>query len=64
MQNADISPLGGLGTDAFWPPFVEKKGAVNAAVTDTDALIKMITQGSPVCALAFAALSRRSSHIA
>ena len=30
MQNADFSPLRGLGTDAFWLSFVEKKGAVKA----------------------------------
>ena len=48
MQNADFSPLRGLGTDAFLRSFVEKKGAVKAAMIDTDALIKMITQGSPV----------------
>ena len=63
MQNADLSPFRGLGIDAFWLSFVEKKGAVKAAMIDTDALIKMITQGSPVCALAFVALSRRASHI-
>ena len=39
MQNADFSPLGGLGTDAFWLSFAEKKGAVKAAMIDTDALI-------------------------
>ena len=48
MQNADFSPLRGLGTDAFLRWFVEKKGAVEAAMIDTDALIKMITQGSLV----------------
>ena len=32
VQNTDFSPLRGLGTDAFWLSFVEKKGAVNAAV--------------------------------
>ena len=52
MQNADFSPLRGLGTDAFWLWFVEEKGAVKAAVIGTDALIKMITLGSPVYALA------------
>ena len=55
MQNADFSPLRGLGTDAFWLSFVEKKGAVKAAMIDTDALIKVITQGSPIYALAFVA---------
>ena len=63
MQNADFSPLRGLGTDAFWLSFVRKKGAVKAAMIDTDALIKMITQGSPVYALALLPLSRRASHI-
>ena len=63
MQNADFSPLRGPGTDAFWLSFVEKKGAVKAAMIDTDALIKMITQGSPVNALAFVALTKRASHI-
>ena len=63
MQNADFSPLRGLGTDAFWLSFVEKKGAIKAAIIDTDAVIKMTTQRSPVCALAFVALSRRASHI-
>ena len=63
MQNADFSLLRGLGTDAFWLSFVEKKAAVKTAIIDTDALIKMITQGSPVYALAFIALSRRASHI-
>ena len=62
MQNADFSPLRGLGTDAFWLSFVKKKGVVKAAMIDTDALIKMITQGSPVHALAFVALLRRASH--
>ena len=62
-QSADFSPLRGPGTDAFWLSFVEKKGAVKVAVIDTDALIKMITQGSPVYALAFVALSSRASHI-
>ena len=63
MQNADFSPLRGLGTDAFWLLFVEKKGAVKAAMIDTDALIKMITQGSPVCALAFVAfVETRVTH--
>ena len=52
-----------MGTDAFWLSFVEKKGAVKAAMIDTDALIKMITQGSPVHVLAFVALLRRASHI-
>ena len=55
MQNADFSPLRGLGTDACWLSFVEKKGAVKAAMIDTNALIKVITQGSPVYALAFVA---------
>ena len=58
-----ISPLRGLGTNAFWLSFVEKKGAVKASATDTDALIKMIMQVSPVYALAFVALSGRASHI-
>ena len=68
MQNADFSPLRGLGTDAFWLSFVEKKGAVKAAMidtdyVDTDALIKMITQGSPVYALAFVAfVETRVTH--
>ena len=63
MQNADFSPLRGLGTDAFWLSFVEKKGAVKAAMTDTDALIKVITQGSPVCASAFVAfVETRVTH--
>ena len=51
MQNADFSPLRGLGTDAFWLSFVEKKRAVKAAMIDTDALFKMVTQYSPVYAL-------------
>ena len=55
MQNADFSLLRGLGTDAFWLSFVEKKGAVKAAMIDTDALINMITQDSPVYGLAFVA---------
>ena len=54
MKNADFSPLWGLGTDAFWLSFVEKKGAVKAAMIDTDALIKMITQDSPVYELVYA----------
>ena len=54
VQNADFFPLRGLETDAFWLSFVEKKGAVKAAMIDTDALIKVITQGS-VYALAFVA---------
>ena len=56
MQNADFSPLRGLGTDAFWLSFVQKKGAVKAAMIDTDALIKMITQGPPVCGVGFRCL--------
>ena len=68
MQNADFSPLRGLGPmfrglGPFWLSFVEKKEAVKAAVIDTDALIKMITQGSPVYALTFVALSRHSSNM-
>ena len=62
MQNADFSPLRGLGTNAFWLSFVEKKGAVKAAMIDTNALIKMIMQGS-VYVLAFVALSRCASRI-
>ena len=61
VQNADFFPLRGLGTDAFWLSFVEKKGAVKAAMIDTDALIKVITQGSP--ALAFVAfVEMRVTH--
>ena len=52
MQNADFSPLRGLGTDTFWLSFVEKKGAVKASMIDYDALMKMITQDPRVCALA------------
>ena len=64
MQNADFSPLRGLGTDAFWLSFVEKKGAVKAAMIDTDALIKVITQGCPVyMRWLLLPLSRRASHI-
>ena len=63
VQNADFSPLRGLGTDAFSLSFVEKKGAVKAAMIDTDALINMITQGSPVYALAFVAfVETRVTH--
>ena len=62
MQNADFSPLRGLGTDAFWLSFVEKKGAVKAAMIDTDALIKMISQDSRVCALAFCYLCLDARH--
>ena len=43
--------------------FVEKKGAVKAAMIDTDALINMITQGSPVYALAFVACRDAASHM-
>ena len=52
MQNAGFPALRGLGTDAFWLSIVRKKGAVKAATIDTNALIKMITQGSPVHELA------------
>ena len=62
MQNADFSPLRGLGTDAFLLSFVEKKGAAKAAMIDTDALIKMITQDSRVCALAFCCLCLDARH--
>ena len=63
MQNADLFPLRGLGTDAFWLSFVEKKGTVKAAMIDTDALVKVITQGFPVYALAFVAfVETRVTH--
>ena len=46
MQNAEFSSLRGLGTDAVSLSFVEKNRAVKAILIDTDALIKMVTQGS------------------
>ena len=55
MRNAEFSPFRGLGADTFWLPFVVKKGAVRAAMIDTDALIKMIAQDSPIYALALVA---------
>ena len=62
MQNADFSPLRVLRTNAFWLYFVEKKGAVKAAMIDTDALIKMITQDSHVYALDSVAFCRDTRH--
>ena len=41
-----------------------KKGTVKAAMIDTDALIKMITQDSPIYALVLVAfVETRASHI-
>ena len=46
MQNAEFSSLRGLGTVAVWQSSVENKGPVKAAMIDTDALIKIVTQDS------------------
>ena len=41
----NVLPSRGLGTDAVWLSFVEKKGAVKTDLIDFNALIKIVTQG-------------------